>query len=256
VAVPAPTPPGGPDRQPPAPPAAHPRWRIAALVIAAAAIAVIAFVLVAARTPAGGADTQAVSVHADSIRTVVVQDVPGQLTITGVPGSQVTMTGQLHWTGRPAAVSVQPRPAGHLLRLVYHCAAGSPCTANLRLTVPPRTAIVLDQPAGHVVLTGLAGALRITARNADVQAVGLRSPALAASVTSGHLSATLLTPPRRVAVTLRSAQATLRLPADVSYRLSQQVTSGYLRAGIPQASDATRVIRARIDSGELELLPR
>jgi hypothetical protein len=195
VAVPAPTPPGGPDRQLSAPPAAHPRWRIAALVIAAAAIAVIAFVLVAPRTPADGADTQAVSVHADSIRTVVVQDVPGQLTITGVPGGSVTMTGQLHWTGRPAAVSVQPRPAGHLLRLVYHCAAGSPCTANLRLTVPPRTAIVLDQPAGYVMLAGLAGALRITARNADVQAVGLRSPALAASVTSGHLSATLLTPP-------------------------------------------------------------
>ena len=235
---------------------AHPRWRIAALVIAAAAIAVIAFVLVAARTPADGADTQAVSVHADSIRTVVVQDVPGQLTITGVPGSQVTMTGQLHWTGRPAAVSVQPRPAGHLLRLVYHCAAGSPCTANLRLTVPPRTAIVLYQPAGHVVLAGLAGTLRITARNADVQAAGLRSPALMASVTSGHLSATLLAPPRRVAVTLRSAQATLRLPATVSYRLSQQVTSGYLRAGIPQASDATRYISARVASGELELLPR
>ena len=233
---------------------AHPRWRIAALVIAAAAIAVIAFVLVAARTPADGADTQAVSVHADSIRTVVVQDVPGQLTITGVPGSQVTMTGQLHWTGL-AAVSVQPRPAGHLLRLVYRCAAGSPCTANLRLTVPPRTAIVLYQPAGHVVLAGLAGTLRITARNADVQA-GLRSPALAASVTSGHLSATLLAPPRRVAVTLRSAQATLRLPATVSYRLSQQVTSGYLRAGIPQASDATRSISARVASGELELLPR
>jgi hypothetical protein len=256
VAVPVPTPPGGPDRQPPAPPAAHPRWRVAALVIGAAAIAVIAFVLVAARTPAASADTAAVSVHADSIRTVVVQDVPGQLTVTGVPGSQVTMTGQLHWTGRSAAVSVQPRPAGHLLRLVYRCAAGSPCTANLRLTVPPGTAIVLHQPSGHVVLAGLAGALRITARNADVQAAGLRSPAFVAAVTSGHLSATFDSPPGRVAVTLASAQATLRLPANVSYRLSQQVTSGYLRAGIPQASDATRSISARVDSGELELLPR
>ncbi len=121
MAVPAPTPPGGPDRQPPAPPVAHPRWRIAALVIAAAAIAVIAFVLVAARTPADGADTQAVSVHADSIRTVVVQDVPGQLTITGVPGSQVTMTGQLHWTGAGRGVGAAPAsrpsaPAGVPLR--------------------------------------------------------------------------------------------------------------------------------------------
>jgi hypothetical protein len=251
--MPAPTPTGGPDPQPPA---ARPRWRIAALVIAAAAIAVVAFVLVAARTPAASADTVAVSVHADSIRTVVVRDVPGQLTITGVPGRQVTMAGQLHWTGRSAEVAVQPRPAGQLLRLVYRCGAGSPCTANLRLTVPPRTAIVLHQPAGHVVLAGLAGTLRITARNADVQASGLRSPALMASVTSAHLSATFRTPPRRVAVALTSAQATLRLPADVSYRLDQQVTSGYLRAGIPLASGVTRVISPRVDSGELELLPR
>ena len=224
-------------------------------MIGAAAIAVVSFVL-PARTPAASADTEAVSVHADAIRTVVVQGVPGQLTITGVRGSQVAMTGQLHWTGRSAAVAVPPRPAGHLLRLVYRCGASSPCTANLRLTVPSRTAIVLHQPGGHVVLGGLAGALRITARNVDVQAAGLRSPALAASVTSGHLSVTFTRPPSHVGVTLRSAQATLRLPATVSYRLSQQVTSGYLRADIPQASSASRAISARVDSGELELLPR
>ena len=225
-------------------------------MIGAAAIAVVASVLVAARTPAASAGTEAVSVHAAAIRTVVVQGVPGQLTITGVRSSQVAMTGQLHWTGRSAAVAVPPRPANHLLRLVYRCAASSPCTANLRLTVPSRTAIVLHQPGGHVLLMGLAGALRITARNVDVQAAGLRSPVLAASVTSGHLSATFSRPPRQVAVTLRSAQATLRLPATVSYRLGQQVTAGYLRADIPQASNASRAISARVDSGELELLPR
>jgi hypothetical protein len=256
VSVPAQSLPGGPEAQPPGPRTAHPRWRAAALALGAAAIAVIAFVLVAARTPADGSDTQAVSVHAESIRTVVVQDVPGQLTITGVPGSPVTMTGQLHWTGRSAAVAVQPRPADHLLRLVYRCAAGSPCTGDLRLSVPPRTAIVLHQPSGHVVLAGLAGSVRISARSVDVQATGLRSPVLVAAVTSGHLSAIFVSPPRQVAVTLRSAQATLRLPVTVSYRVSQQVASGYLRAGIPQVSDATRVISARVDSGELELLPR
>ena len=233
MAVPAQPLPGDPDPRPPAPPVAHPRWRVVALVVGAAAMAVIAFILVAARMPADGADTQAVSVPAESIRTVLVQDVPGQLTVTGVPGSQVTMTGQLHWTGRPAAVAIPPRPAGHLLRLVYRCAAGSPCTGNLRLTVPPRTAIVLYQPSGHVVLAGLAGSLWISARNADVQAAGLRSPVLTAAVASGHLSATFVGPPRRVAVTLRSAQATLRLPATVSYRLSQQVTSGYVRGHTP-----------------------
>ena len=222
----------------------------------AAAIAVIAFVLVAARTPADGADTQPVSVHAGAIRTIVLQDVPGQLTITGVTGSQVTMTGQLHWAGRPATLAVQPRPARHLLRLAYRCAAGSPCTADLRLTVPPRTAIVLRQPSGHVVLAGLAGSLRISARSVEVRATRLRAPVFAATITSGQLSAAFVSPPRQVAVTLRSAQATLQLPASVRYRLRQRVVSGYLHAGIPQAGKAGRVISARIDSGELALLPR
>jgi hypothetical protein len=31
--------------------------------------------------------------------------------------------------------------------------------------------------------------------------------------------------------------------------------SGYVRAAIPQAGTATRTVTARIDSGELELLP-
>ncbi|HEX9354624.1 MAG TPA: hypothetical protein VF933_12520 [Streptosporangiaceae bacterium] len=37
---------------------------------------------------------------------------------------------------------------------------------------------------------------------------------------------------------------------------SAKVSSGFVHAGIPQASDAGRTITARIDSGELELLSR
>jgi hypothetical protein len=88
----------------------------------------------------------------------------------------------------------------------------------------------------------------------DVSAAGLRSPSLTANITSGHLSAAFASPPRRVNVTLISAQATLHLPARATYRLSQQVTSGYVHAGVPQASDSPRTIAVRIDSGELELL--
>ena len=46
------------------------------------------------------------------------------------------------------------------------------------------------------------------------------------------------------------------LPSSVAYRVSQQVTSGYVNAGIPQASGAGRTITARVDSGEVELLSR
>ena len=54
---------------------------------------------------------------------------------------------------------------------------------------------------------------------------------------------------------LRSAQATVWLPRRTAHRLTQDVTAGYLRAAIPQDSRAARMVSARIDSGELNLLP-
>jgi hypothetical protein len=121
--------------------------------------------------------------------------------------------------------------------------------------VPGTTGTAVWQPGGRVLVTGLAGPLRITASSVDISASGLRSAVLAAVVTSGHLSAAFTAPPRQLSITLASAQATLRLSASVTYRVTQQVTSGYIRVGIPQAENATRTVTARIDSGELELLP-
>jgi hypothetical protein len=96
---------------------------------------------------------------------------------------------------------------------------------------------------------------RITAANADISASGLRSADLAAVIASGHLSASFTTAPCQVSITLAAAQATLRLPDGAPYRVTQQVTSGYVREAIPQAGSASRTVTARIDSGELELLP-
>ncbi len=208
----------------------------------------------------GSPGTVAVAVSAGSVSTVVFHGPPGQLSITGAPGAaagQVTLTGQVHWVpGHRAAVAIGPRQSGHVLRLGYRCAAGSPCTGHLRLTLPQHTALVLNQPSGHVVLYRLAGRVRITASSVDVAAWALRSPVLTAVITSGHLSATFVSPPRQLGVTLLSAQATVRLPAGTAYRLSQQVTSGYLHAGVPQSPSASRTISAQITSGELELVTR
>jgi hypothetical protein len=190
------------------------------------------------------------------VRTVDLQGPPGQLNVVAAQTSRVTLSGPVHWTGRHAVIVTGPRLADGVLHLAYRCAAQSPCTGRLRLVVPRRCGIVLRQPSGHVIVTGLAGPLRISARSVDIRAAGLRSPSLAATLTSGHLSAWFVSPPGRVGLTLVSAQATLHLPATVPYRVGQQVTSGYVHAGIPQASNADRTITARIDSGELELLSR
>jgi hypothetical protein len=238
--------------------AASPPWRTAAFVAGVVAVVVLTIVLAAAARDRGHgpSDTRTVSVAADSVRTVDLQAPPGQLNIVAAQTSRVTLSGPVHWTGRYAVLVTGPRLAGGVLHLAYGCAAHSPCTGRLRLVVPQHCGIVLRQPSGHVIVTGLAGPLRVSARSVDISATGLRSPSLAASITSGHLSAWFVSPPGRIGLTLVSAQATLHLPATVPYRVSQQVTSGYVNGGIPQASNAGRTITARINSGELELLSR
>jgi hypothetical protein len=245
-------PPGAPGAAP------RPRARRAPVVV----IGVIAFAAVAAvalsaatRGTGPGARTSAVSVTAGPVTAVDLQGVPGQLAIVAEATDRVTLTGQLNWAGRAAATGTESS-AGRVLHLSYRCGARSPCTANLRLVVPRRTAITLRQPGGHVVMSGLAGPLRITARSVDIMATGLRCPALDAAITSGHLGAWFDGAPRRVSIALTSAQATLWLPGGAPYAVTDQVTSGFIHIGVPQASGAPRALSARIVSGELDLQGR
>jgi hypothetical protein len=212
--------------------------------------------LAARGTRSGSGTSHPISFITGPAATVDLRAAPGQVTIVGSATGVVTLTGKMQWTGRaPIATARLDRIAG-VLRLSYRCAAVSPCTGNYRLVVPWRTAIALREPSGHVVISGLDGPLRITARHVDISATGLRSPSLRAAIASGHMSASFASAPRHVAVALTSAQATLRLPTSAAYAISEQVTAGYVHAGIPQHASAAHSIEVRIDSGELELLPR
>jgi hypothetical protein len=239
------------------------------VILAVAGLIVVALIVtIAATRSAGGTGsppgTRAVSVTTGPAGTVDLESVPGQLTITGSATGQIRLTGQLHWSGhapyasaRTSTATAAPASAARrTLHLDYVCATGSPCTEDYRLSLPAGTAVVLSQPSGHVIVNGLAGPLTITAASVDVSASGLRSPSLDASITSGHVSAAFTRAPRRLSLALTSAQATVRLPgASPGYQVSQQVVSGYVHVGVAQAASSPYQVRARITSGELELLP-
>lgn len=236
--------------------------RIGLSLAVATACAAAATVLVAAEVPgasgmAAGQDgkTRAVHVTASGVGTIDFRGVPGQLTIVGAQSGQVIVTGQLTGDGRVPAVETRFDRAARTLVVSVQCAPGTKCTQNLRLAAPADTVTAVRQPGGQVVVTGLAGPLRITAANVDISASGLRSTDLDALITSGHLSATFAAPPRQVGITLARAQATIRLPAITAYRVTQEVTSGSVKVAIPQAGSATRTVTVRIDSGELTLTP-
>ncbi len=181
---------------------------------------------------------------------------PGQLTVTATSGSQVRLTGDLNWKSHAPAATQTARTGGDVLYLTSRCAAGSPCTENYRLAVPAHTAVVLDQASGHVAVSGLDAALRITAEGTSISATGLRSPSLTATLRSAHLGASFAGAPRQVSLTMASAQATIWLPAAVRYLVSTKVTWGYVKVGVPQSATSPRHVTARLTSSELELLPQ
>src|ERR1035438_9651358 len=152
--------------------------RPATLAAAAVGCAVVVVALAAAASGSGRPQSGApgVQVTASGVRTVVIQGAPGQLTIVGRSGSRVTLTGQLNWTGHAPAVAARFDRASGILHLTYRCAAASPCTENYRLAVPRRTAVVLRQPAGHVVISRLARPLSITAARVDGNGPALPRP--------------------------------------------------------------------------------
>jgi hypothetical protein len=206
-------------------------------------------------TPGGGT-SHAISLLAGPAATIELRAAPGQVTIVGSATGVVRLTGKMQWTGHAPITSARLNRVDGVLRLSYRCAAGSPCTGDYRLVIPWRTAITLNEPSGRIVISDLAGPARITAHHVDISATGLRTPSLRVAIISGHMSATFDAAPRRVAITLVSAQATLRLPAGTGYAVDSQVTAGYVHVGIPQDASAARNIEVRIDSGELELLSR
>jgi hypothetical protein len=237
---------------------------IAAIAVPACAIVVAAALLThpgvlprsaAVSSSIPSTPAHAVSIVTGSVATVVFHGVPGQLAITGTGSGQVKLSGELTWTGHAPAVTTRFNHATHELDLFYQCAPGSPCTENYQLAVPGSTTVIVNQPSARVVIADLAGPLSITGSSVDISATGLRSPTMAAGIVSGHLDASFAAPPGSVAVMLQSAQATMRLPASTAYQVTQQVASGYLYVGLPQAGHSPHTVSVQISSGELALLP-
>jgi hypothetical protein len=230
---------------------------VAAVVASAAAAA--ALLTTGQRHTAGmltarAVTTRAVLFTASRVASVDFRGVPGQLVIAGTGSGQVTLSGQVRANGTPSVETRLDRATG-ALTVSVRCPSAIACTQDLRLAVPGNASTTVRQPGGRVVATGLAGPLEVTAVNAEVSISGLRSPSLTAAITNGRLSGDFSVPPRQVAVSLTSAQATIRLPARTAYRVTGKFTSGFMKVTVPQASDATHTVTVHVKSSELELLP-
>ena len=139
----------------------------------------------------------------------------------------------MHWgPGHRAAVVTRAAQSGHVLRLGYRCAAAAraPATSGWCCRSAPPGAGPAVRTCGDVPAGRAAADQRAQRRRG---ASALRAPALTAVITLGHLS------PRSSARPAARGDAAVgpghgAAAGRFGYRLSQQVSSGYLHAGIPE----------------------
>lgn len=195
---------------------------------------------------------------ADGVKSVELDGFNGKVTVS-VNGSQVAATAQPVNGNESPGLEFHLDQSTHVLTLAcFEEGTGRgpvACPATeYKVSVPAGMGVTLQLLNGQASVTDVSGPVSITAKSAYVEARGLKTPDFTATITSGTLDASFTTAPADVAVTVSSAQATLRLPGTVSYDVQQKTTSAYVQVSIPQAADATHVVRATASSGEIGLL--
>jgi hypothetical protein len=185
------------------------------------------------------------NLSAAGVDTVDIDGISGQVTITAAPDNVIGDVGS------NGSLLYKLDSSTHTLRL--YCSSGSCPADDYIVTIPEHVGLTLRQVSGQTTLTDLSGPVDITAASTSMSAAGLDTNSFTASITSGQLNATFNSVPRQVAITVVSAQATVHLPGDAQYAVTQHVTSGNVGVEIPQNPNARDTVDATVVSGQITL---
>jgi hypothetical protein len=193
------------------------------------------------------------------VRSVDLDGFNGRVTVAVGDGSKITASAQpVEGREAPNLAFRMDTASGHLLLTCWGPGVvpgpiACPATAYSVL-VPPHVAVALREDSGQAMLVGLSGPITITASSADTTAQALRTDDFTAAITSGTLDATFASAPAHIAVTVTSAQASLRLPDTTAYDVQQQAVSADVQIGVPRSATSAHVIQATATSGEISLI--
>ena len=193
------------------------------------------------------------------VRSVDLDGFNGRVTVAVGDGSEITASAQpVDGHAAPDLDFRMDTATGHL-SLACSGPGVAPGTVACPATtysvlVPARVGVSLREISGQAMLVGLSGPITITASSADTTAQELRTNDFTASIISGTLNAAFDAAPAHIAVTVTSAQATLRLPDTTAYAVHQQAVSADIQVKVPQSATATHTIQATATSGEINLV--
>jgi hypothetical protein len=225
-------------------------------LLAVAAVAVLIIVL----TGRGGGHPQGTYTFAvDGRGAVVLDGVSGRVRVTTDPGARDVSATFRRPDGRPALVragAVENTVTGADM-LTLTCeddGSWGPCTGDLALVLPERTALRLNQTSGETVLTGLGGEVDVTASSVRLTAHGLRSAHARFTVTSGSADIAMAAAPKDFTLTETSASVRVDLPRSPDgYAVTTAAASASTQVAVPDAPGSTHRLSLTVTSGSLNV---
>jgi hypothetical protein len=192
----------------------------------------------------------------DHISTLQVKSPGGTIAVVAGDGSDVRVTETLRYDGDHPTVS-HHTDGGALSLEASECGHGighKVCQVSYQVTVPKDVAVKLRNTGGDVTVTGLAGALDLTADGGKVRASGLTTRSFTAKADGGTVDAAFTTAPDLVDIDSAGGSVTAQLPDD-AYAVDASTDGGSQRVQVRTDPAAPHKVKVRSDGGSVAVLP-
>jgi Putative adhesin len=189
----------------------------------------------------------------DGVRTLVVSDDSGSVTVTAAPGPGVHIVKKIF--ANPTRPQEQVTHTGSDLRITApYCAAPDwrrPCRIDYEIQAPADIAVTLTTASGNLTLAGLTGTQSAVAASGSVRVTAAGGPVNAQS-TSGSVDVTATAVPQTLTASSVSGNASVHVPSG-HYRVETATATGNSAVTLDNDPAGSALLRVTTVTGNVTL---
>jgi hypothetical protein len=196
----------------------------------------------------------------------------GDITVGPGTGKRAVISGRVNYSLVRPVVKWDHSATGTNL-VGPNCFWVGDCAAELKLAVPDSEAVRATSGSGNVSASNLTGALNLNAGSGDllldhlsgslvlsagsgnITGANISATKVQANDSSGDVDLSFTRPPDDVDVSDGSGDITVAVPADVSYSVVANASSGSTDIRVPTNPASHNVIHLSADSGDISVVP-
>ncbi len=211
----------------------------------------------------------------DGITSVQLDTTFESVDVLGTDGAS-TVDVERRWTWSTKEPTIRTRQVGDRLVVSSDCtwSPGMPCSGRVRLTVPVDVAVLGGSSDGHLLISGLTGAvdvhqsdgaielrdvtgpLRLSTSDGSVRATGLTSERVTADTSDGSVRLEFAEPPTSVRVSSSDGSVEVAVPGDgTAYAVAVTVSDGSRQVDVPTDPASSHRIVVHTSDGSVRVVP-